>query len=318
MVMYAPYRCCCTDEPCPSCCHLWCECPDRITVSTCTWVTEFRAFSCGSQSGGPCGIPDGTQVGSLVCTIKLTGVVFVKDTCETPTGTNCGYVLATGNEQTGLLEYTVDGNYRACEDSRLNDETDECECAWYDNICLGTATVPLNHATWISEIRGRLSFGTCCEGTGTFTPGDCGECTCLPSLSIYVEGSKPFGLTRVDCCPSGNGTSTDSLVFTTRFGAIWPCQHVSRVQGTCPSDLNDLDPSCSFIGPGCGCSIGQVFSPFHPVNSGPCVQGQLNSDYYTCQTQGMSSCQSLYAINYINEYEEGWSGSCPRCVTIGN
>ena len=315
--MSATYRCCC-DIPCGSCCSLWCECPATITISTCTFIRERTLYACGNGTGTACWslLPDGEIVGSAVCTVKLTNVKFEKHTCTSGSETKCEYRLVTGAQQTGLLEYSVDANYKLCYDSRLNDETNECECQWFDDVCLGNATVPLDGSVdWVEEMCGKLTFGSCaCAGSeypcSPNPAGDCGPCTCRPSLRLYIQGAKTNGLTKVLCCPGYGGTITLDFPFTTEFVATWQCQHFTRWQGTCPSDLNDLDVECTWILPPCDCSemptTGDNF---------PCSTGQ-GSDYVTCAVQGIDSCDSSPAIRYGMEYEERYSTGCSRCVTV--
>lgn len=312
MSMSATYRCCCGNENCGDCCLLYCECPDVITITTCQYVQGRELYSCGNQSAtNPCyNIPAGTVLGSLVCAYKLTNVAFEKVVCTLPSGQpyGCHYRLITDFRQNGFLEYSIDANYRKCFDARGGFEGDPCLCDWSDRVCLGNVTVPLFGSNWVDSMTGFLSFG-CCEG---FTPGGtCGGCTCRAGLSFEIQGAKPAGLVKVDCC-AGPGLIYEPLVFSSTFNASWECTHFSKMTGTCPQDLNGRNVECSLGGPTCDC-IGFPGLGLGTFDDCPCPSGQ-SSSYPTCAIN--AECASAPLLYYCKYAFSNYGAGCQNCVTI--
>ena len=320
--MSATYRCCC-NEDCSDvrCGQLWCECPEYVYVTTCTRTSTVELFTCDSEGWDECSLPNGTSVGLMTCTRKLSNVKFRRVQCGTSPNQSCGYEIVTGAEQTGLIEVSVDAEWKACADSRYNDETEECECAWYNSTCIGTATAPLSGANgWVTNLYGRLRTGGCPGGFLPITSCE-NECYCKAGLWIEVEGSKPQAGTYTSCAtPCGDAATTlIDLGLATTFQASWECRHHTRWEGECPNDLNQYDPSCTWGNiPGvdmycAGCSQ-------FPGSQGPCPPGPNCGQfgYSICNWQGIDSCApvTILATCSVTTVSE----NCPsgRCVTISS
>ncbi len=288
--MTAIYRCCCGEE-CPGtgCCDQWCECPEFIYITTARHRYTRELYSCGvpANTTDKClqQIVTGTLVGQIVCEWQLINVKFQRHICTFTSGSGCEYRAVVGPQQTGTVETTADANWKACFDAREDDETGNCVCAWYDTTCLGSAVIPLSNLS-VNQLFGRLSFG-CCEGS----PGSENEvgCTCQPCLQLNVSSAFGGSYTYTPCSTvCGDQTQTGQMGFAITFTACWQNQHYTRWLNTCPSELNDLDVECSFLGGGCG-SCGQF-----PGSYGPCpctTQGQFG--YPVCNIQGLDSCAFL-------------------------
>lgn len=317
--MTATYRCCC-DQECtwPRCCLQWCECPEFITVTTAKQVVTTELFSCGNlATNNAClsGMVDGTPLGSRVCTVQAVNIRFQKFTCPAAFGqTFCEYRAVVGSGQTGTLEVSIDANWPSCYDSRLNDDTGECECAIYDSTCLGSAVMSLSGLS-ATNLIGILSFGCCAPVDALPAPGDDDSetCTCQPELRLLIQNATGGYHTFTPACTEcGQQTVTGLLGGVLDFRAVWPRLHRSRYQNTCPADLNDLDPVCSNTAQVCTDCLA---FPFDDNRTCPCGPQQGQFGMAMCAKQGINSCDSFSILDWCQVTTDTYLGS--RCVTIG-
>lgn len=310
--MSALYRCCCGEE-CSgtNCCNEWCDCPEFIYITTARHRFTRELYSCGiGTTDDAClqQIPDGTLVGQITCEWQAVNIKFQRSVCTFTGGFHCEYRAVVGPEQTGTVETTVDANWKHCFDARFNDETEECECAWYDSTCLGSAVIPLTGLSQYS-LFGRLSFG-CCEGsTGSHNEIDC---TCQPCLKLDIFNAAGGYFLYTPCSTAcGDMVQTGQMGFALSLNACWQKQHHTRWIDTCPEDLNQLDVECSFLDAGCGgCTQ-------FPGSQGPCpCTGQGQFGYGVCNIQGFNACdfQTGNIIATCDVTNSGFLTS--RCVTI--
>lgn len=297
MVMYAPYRCCECGES-PRCCDLWCECPEEITVSFCSRERSRELIAC--TSGLTCHPAAGTVVGSTFTSVHVTGVKFKKKTGPDPVSqcdNCCWYEVATGEEQTGTISFSVDDNLLWCS------EKDGDDCVYGYKDCDGSKTMSLsgNTAVWnIASLSGYLGVN-CCNSQ------QCDADTFKAKLTFFVQAVHTDAGTVTDCCTQ----TTEDLYAAVTFNAgyDWECRHKSRWTGTCPEDLLDENgtgfvtwsvTSCldGFSGQSCPCGStpGQGSDYTAPCIVDPVVIEYCVEDYgetVTCTPTGNGIVESI-------------------------
>jgi hypothetical protein len=180
----------------------------------------------------PCPIADGTVIGEVTETIKVSGLKLRKlvNVPQSPFEEGCDgccrYSIVEGEEQTGQLDISVNGWFINCF------EYEDGECLTANRTCSATVNIPLSGSQsgaggWSIDADADL-WTRCCD------PTKCDDKNIRARLRLSVSGARSGGVDE-DCCTQEQGAvGVSGSVFIIYD---WDCRHNSRWVGTCPCDL---------------------------------------------------------------------------------